>query len=150
MELSIVLIRPVPPQCQARLYIIGSRLTRSHFRANVDSIDVLSLATTILVFWLSLLTQPLANSLVKATLIGHVPFPAPKHRSPSQPVRGVPLTLALQLDPVHGTSTAYRGLAWSMKDNGKSPRPQHLPSLVTFSGYVGLVGYCFWYRRRTD
>lgn len=58
----------------------------------------------------------------------------------------MPLALALQLDPVHGTSTAYRGLAWTMEDNGKSPRPLHLPSLVTFLSYVpvvGLDGYCY-------
>lgn len=88
----------LPPQCPARLYIIGSRLTRSHFRATVGSINALSLATNDSL----ILPELVANSSARAPLIGHVPFPATKHRSPSQPVRGVPLTLALQLDPIHG------------------------------------------------
>ena len=58
-------------------------------------------------------------------------------------MRGVPLTLALQLDPAHGTSTAYRGLAWSMKDSGSLHVRCTYQVLVTFSSYVGLVGYCF-------
>lgn len=50
VELSTVSIRLRPPQCQARLYIIGSLLTRSHSRSSVGFFDILSLATTFLVF----------------------------------------------------------------------------------------------------
>jgi hypothetical protein len=42
VELSIVPIGPPPPQCQARLYIIGSRLTRSDFRSSVDALSLVN------------------------------------------------------------------------------------------------------------
>lgn len=70
VELSTIPIGPLPPQCQARLYIIGTLLTRSHSRSSVDSFDALSLATTYPGLLISLDSTSLQFSTATAVLIG--------------------------------------------------------------------------------